>query len=135
MLRLQLGPLVSSWSEFLLALFRDLAPLGHSVTRRSDGGFTIDLLKAETTQDKSNWDRAHLLRHQTLLEAHQDEILAFERDFAPIFVDMATFQPSAVRPILEIVDFKNQSHVRIVDYLKLYQTVTAGRLVGRRMGC
>jgi len=69
------------------------------------------------------------------LEAHQDEILAFERDFAPIFVDMATFQPSAVRPILEIVDFKNQSHVRIVDYLKLYQTVTAGRLVGRRMGC
>jgi hypothetical protein len=134
MLCLQLDPLVSSWSEFLVALFRDLAPLGHSVTRRPDGGFVIELLRAETIQDKSHWDRAHLLRHQAQLEAHRDEILAFERDFAPIFVDIATFQPSAVRPILEIVDFKNQSHLRIIEYLRLYQTVTAGRLVGRRMG-
>nr|WP_294564204.1 Druantia anti-phage system protein DruA [uncultured Rhodopila sp.] len=74
------------------------------------------------------------MRHQVLLEAHRDEILAFEQNFESIFVDMTSFQPSAVRPILEIVDFRNPSHMQIVDYLRLYQTVTVGKLVGRRMG-
>jgi len=85
-------------------------------------------------QQENHWDRVHRVRHRALLEERRNEIFAFEQEFESIFVDMASFQPSAVRPILEIIDFRNRSHVRIVEYLKLYQTVTVGKLVGRRMG-
>jgi hypothetical protein len=134
MSRLRLEPLSPIWSEFLLALFRDLEPLGHFVQQGSDGSFSIDFQDAKTISDERHWDPAHRARHRMVLQAHRSEILTFEKDFNPYFVDMATFQPSAVRPILQIVDFKNPDHVRIIQYLKLTQSVTSGKLVGRRMG-
>lgn len=47
---------------------------------------------------------------------------------------MQLFQPSAVRPALEIVDFKHSRHCEIIDYLGLYQSVTSRKRVGRQMG-
>jgi hypothetical protein len=137
MLRLHAASLNSDWFDFLLALFRDLEPLGHFARIGADGALTIGTsnpLDRGGSRYENRWSRAHHLRHQALLRERRDEILAFENDFAPLFVDMATFQPSAVLPRLEIVDFSKPEHGRIVDYLKLYQSVTSGRAVGRRMG-
>ncbi|MCV7001582.1 hypothetical protein [Mycolicibacterium alvei] len=44
------------------------------------------------------------------------------------------FQPSAIQPTLEIVDFADSRHRAIVDYLAVSQSVTSRRRVGRRMG-
>ncbi len=134
MQRLHWNSLSRSWSEFLKALFRDLEPLGHSLKVEPDGGFTAEILEAQETKDDNHWDRAHSARHQLVLRRYREEILSFEQDFDRVFVDMTTFQPSAVRPVLEIVDFKNPNHMRIVEYLTLMQSVTSRRLVGRRMG-
>ena len=133
MLRLQWESLSPSWSEFVVALFRDLEPLGHSLSEQ-DGTFMAEVCEAVTISNEDHWDRAHRICHQTILEQHREEILSFERDFDRLFVDMETFQPSAVRPILEVVDFKRPEHKRTVDYLRLMQSVTVRKLVGRRMG-
>jgi hypothetical protein len=134
MQRLHWESLSPSWSRFLLALFHDLEPLGHSLKRGPKASFTADIQEAETIGDERHWDRAHRARHQSVLEAHRNEILSFESDFDRFFVNMATFQPSAVRPVLQIVDFKDPDHTRIIQYLRLMQSVTSGKLVGRRMG-
>lgn len=133
MLRLRWESLSPSWSEFVIALFRDLEPLGHSLCE-DKGTFTAEVREASTITDENHWDRAHRVSHERVLEQHREEILSFERDFDGLFVDMATFQPSAVRPVLEVVDFKRLEHKRTVDYLRLMQSVTVRKLVGRRMG-
>jgi hypothetical protein len=134
MQRLHWESLSPSWSELVEALFRDLEPLGHALKREPDNSFTAEIHNAEAITDERHWDRAHSTCHQTLLERHRNTILSFEKDFDGLFVDMTTFQPSAVRPVLQIVDFKNPDHVRIVEYLRLIQSVTSRKLVGRRMG-
>ena len=134
MLHLQWETLSPSWSEFLTKLFRDLAPLGHALSVDADGMFSANICDPATIADVHFWDEAHRLCHQKEIEEHRGEILRFERDFDPFFVDMATFQPSAVRPVLEIVDFKRDEHKRIVEYLRLTQSVTSRKLVGKRMG-
>ncbi|MGO6788724.1 hypothetical protein ACCS70_18910 [Rhizobium ruizarguesonis] len=137
MLRLHATSLNSDWSDFLLALFKDLEPLGHFARLEDDGALTIGTtvpLDRGASRYEDRWSRAHHKRHQDFLRQRRDEILSFERDFADLFVDMSTFQPSSVLPRLEIVDFDRPEHVRIIDYLKLYQSVTSGKAVGRRMG-
>ncbi len=134
MQRLHWKSLSPSWSEFVKILFRDLEPLGHSLEEEPDGSFTAEILESEETKDDNHWDRARRVCHQIVLARHRKDILSFENDFDRFFVDMATFQPSAVRPVLEVVDFKDPNHKRIVEYLRLMQSVTSRRLVGRRMG-
>lgn len=137
MLRLHSDALSPAWFEFLLALIRDLEPLGHFARVDKDGALeigTINPLDRGDRRYEDRWRNAHDLRHGALLRQHRDEILAFEAKYPWLFVDMSTFQPSAVRPELEIVDFRNPAHAEIVEYLKLYQSVTTGRAVGRRMG-
>jgi hypothetical protein len=134
---LRTEPLNPLWSEFVTALFRDLEPLGHTAVAETDSVFALnvpDSTDGTVEERQSRWSRVHHLSHQALIRARRAEVLAFEEDFAPIFVDMAAFQPSAVRPELQIVDFEKREHLRIVDYLKLYQSVTAGKPVGRRAG-
>lgn len=132
MQRLHWESLSPAWSEFLTALFDDLEPLGHVLTAEDAGGFSALVVDAAATPD-SHWGRAHEAHHLAVLEQHRDAILEFERDFDWCFVDMKTFQPSAVRPILRAVDFRNPLHLKILDYLRLSQSVMSGRLVGRRM--
>ena len=132
MLTLHLGCLSPAWSEFVGSLLADLEPLGHRL-QKDDTGTTLLIQEPWTRQDEG-WDHLHRQRHRAHLTAHRDAILAFERDYAPLFVDRATFQPTAVRPVLQVVDFKNPDHTRVLDYLRLSQSVTAGRQVGRRMG-
>jgi hypothetical protein len=134
MQRLHWESLSPSWSEFVKALFRDLEPLGHSLKREADGSLTAEIREAGEVSDERHWDRAHSACHQAVLEQHRTEILSFEKDFDQYFVDMTTFQPSAVRPILQVVDFTNPDQMRIVEYLRLAQSVTSRKLVGRRMG-
>ena len=134
MLHLQWETLSPSWSEFLTKLFRDLASLGHTLSKGESGVITAQICDPATVTDDHFWDEAHRLCHRKELEEHRDEILRFERDFDQLFVHMATFQPSAVRPVLEIVDFMRDDHKRIVEYLRLTQSVTSRKLVGKRMG-
>ena len=137
MLRLHANSLNSDWFEFLVGLFGDLEPLGHFARVENDGVLTIGTsnpIDRGSSRYENRWSDAHHLRHRLFLRKHRDEILAFENDFAPLFVQMATFQPSSVLPVLEIVDFKREEHRRIIEYLKLYQSVTSGKAVGRRMG-
>jgi hypothetical protein len=138
MLRLDSEALSPAWSEFLISLILDLKPLGYFARVEEHGaafalGTTIPFDRGDIRYEEC-WHNAHALRHQTLLEQHRAEILAFEDEFAQLFVDMPAFQPSAVRPVLQTVDFNRLEHIRIVEYLKLYQSVTAGKAVGRRMG-
>lgn len=133
--RLHSRPLNPVWSDLLVALFRDLEPLGHRLCFHESGGvesFTYETLDPSAREQA--WERAHHLRHLTLVTARADEIKSFEADFTDHFVDMARFQPSAIQPVLEIVDFRNHAHRRIVEYLKLYQSVTMRKHVGREMG-
>ena len=134
MLRLRWESLNPSWSEFVTKLFRDLEPLGHALSKDRFGVFTAEVCEPGTIADDHFWDEAHRLCHQKEIEEHRGEILGFERDFDRFFVDMTTFQPSAVRPVLEIIDFKRDEHKRIVEYLRLMQSVTSRKLVGKRMG-
>jgi hypothetical protein len=134
MLHLQWETLSPSWSEFLTKLFRDLASLGHTLSKGESGVITAQICDPATVTDDHFWDEAHRLCHRKELEEHRDEILRFERDFDQLFVHMATFQPSAVRPVLEIVDFMRDDHKGIVEYLRLTQSVTSRKLVGKRMG-
>ena len=137
MLRLDSEALSPAWSEFLISLIRDLEPLGYFARVEEDGAFTVGTAMPFDRGDiryEQCWHHAHARRHQALLEQHRAEILAFEDEFAQLFVDMPTFQPSAVRPVLQAVDFSRPDHMRIVEYLKLYQSVTTGKAVGRRMG-
>lgn len=134
MLRLRWESLSPSWSEFVIKLFRDLEPLGHALSKDESGVFTAEVCEPATITNDHFWDEAHRLCHQKVLEEHRDQILRFERDFDLFFVDMATFQPSAVRPVLEVIDFKRDERKRIVEYLRLTQSVTSRKLVGKRMG-
>jgi hypothetical protein len=135
MLRLHSEPLSSSWYDFILCLLRDLAPLGHRA-EPSPGG-TLSITTTVPTSDEARqsfWDPAHELRHRALIASRADEIAVFEAKHSDIFARMQLFQPSAVRPALEIVDFKNDRHRDIIDYLGLYQSVTSRKRVGRQMG-
>jgi len=134
MLRLRWESLNPSWSEFVTRLFRDLEPLGHTLSHYESGVLAAEICEPATVTDDHFWDEAHRLCHQKELKEHREEILRFERDFDQFFVDMTTFQPSAVRPVLEIIDFKRDEHKRIVEYLRLTQSVTSRKLVGKRMG-
>jgi hypothetical protein len=134
MLRLRWESLNPSWSEFITKLFRDLEPLGHTLSHDDSGVFTGEICEPSTIADDHFWDEAHRVCHQKELEEHREDILGFERDFGRFFVDIATFQPSAVRPVLEIIDFKRDEHKKIVEYLRLTQSVTSRKLVGKRMG-
>jgi hypothetical protein len=134
MLRHNWESLTPSWSEFVVNLFRDLEPLGHALSKAENGVLTAELCDPASVSDEHFWDEAHRICHQTEIEEHRDAILAFEKDYDQFFVDMATFQPSAVRPVLEIVDFHREQHKRVVDYLRLTQSVTSRKLVGKRMG-
>ena len=132
MLMLPLGPLSSDWFEFARSLIGDLAPLGHRLQRDEDG-ITLFIEEPSDHEDKF-WEPVHQLQHYRILLEHRDEILAFERDYEAFFVDPTTFQPTAVQPILQVVNFKNPDQMRVLEYLRLSQSVTAGRPVGRRMG-
>ena len=139
MRRLVSGRLSSNWSKLLKLLFRDLAPLGHSVKRRSKGRFEVTLAEigdfpADQTGRVSFYDAAHEVGHAAFLPRHADFIKTFEADHADIFTRMDLFEPSAVLPTLEIIDFADPRHRAIVKYLSLYQTITSLNHVGRRMG-
>lgn len=137
MLRFHAHSLSSNWFEFLLSLFDDLEPLGHFAHIEADGSLTVSissLLDHASGQYEDRWHNVHHLRHRLYLRQYREQILAFESDFASLFVEMASFQPSSVLPVLEIVDFLKPEHQRIVEYLKLYQSIGAGKAVGRRMG-
>lgn len=137
MLRLHAGSLNQDWSDFVVALIRDLEPLGHFARFESDGALTIgstNPLHRDARQHEHRWTPAHHQRHRALLKEYRTSIEAFETDFPWLFADMETFQPSAVRPTLQIIDFTREEHLRIIEYLKLYQSVTSGKAVGRRMG-
>ena len=147
MLRLVIRPLSSDWSKLVYALFDDLEPLGHRVQRLEDGGLALELTEPEEhdhwqKKDPDNpnrksvnfWDRAHEIRHLAFLKEQKPTILALEERLEDIFVRTDLFQPSAVQPVLESIDFKNNRHRDIVQYLSLCQTVTSRKLVGRRMG-
>jgi hypothetical protein len=133
MLCLRWESLSPSWSEFVVALFRDLEPPGHSPSD-DDGTFTAEVCEAGTARDEDHWGRAQRICHETVLEQHREEILPFERDFDRLLVEMTTFQPGAVRPVAEIVDFKRPDPRRTVDDLRWMQSVTVRKPVGRRMG-
>jgi hypothetical protein len=123
----------------LQSLFRDLAPLGHSVKAVSEGCFEITVAEiGDFPPDESGridfYDAAHEICHATFLPSRAEFIKTFETDHADVFARMETFQPSAILPTLEIVDFANPRHRAIVEYLCLYQTVTSRKRVGRQMG-
>lgn len=139
MRRVVTGQLSSSWSDLLQLLFRDLGPLGHSVVPTSDGCFEIKVAEiGDFPADKDGrtnfYDSAHEICHAAFLPSRAEFIRAFEAEHADIFVRMDAFQPSAILPILEIVDFANPRHEAIIEYLCLYQIVTSRKRVGRRMG-
>ena len=135
MLRLHSEPLSSSWHDFLVCLLRDLAPLGHRAEPSPDGTLSITTtMPASDKAGQSFCDPAHELRHHALIASRADDIAAFEAKHSDVFARMQLFQPSAVRPALEIVDFKNDRHRDIIDYLALYQSVTSRKRVGRQMG-
>ncbi len=139
MRRLITGRLSSNWSKLLKSLFRDLAPLGHSAKRVSKGRYQITLAEIgdfapDQTGRISFYDAAHEVCHVALLLSRADFIKSFETEHGDIFARMKMFQPSAIVPTLEIVDFANPRHRDIVQYLCLYQTVTSRKFVGRRMG-
>jgi hypothetical protein len=62
MLRLRWESLSPSWSEFAVALFRDLEPLGHSLSEENRN-FTAEVCEAVTISDEAHWDRAHRITH------------------------------------------------------------------------
>jgi hypothetical protein len=124
MLRLRWESLNPSWSEFITKLFRDLEPLGHTLSHDDSGVFTGEICEPSTIADDHFWDEAHRVCHQKELEEHREDILGFERDFGRFFVDI----------VLEIIDFKRDEHKKIVEYLRLTQSVTSRKLVGKRMG-
>jgi|ERR1051326_1561034 hypothetical protein len=135
MLRLLCGPLNSNWSDLLLLLFRDLEPLGHSVERLTRRRFSLAISEPDDhVSEEKFWDRAHNMRHLMLVSERANEISAFEARHADVFVRMEVFQPSAIRPSLEVVDFADERHRSIVDYFTLYQSVTSRKRVGRQMG-
>jgi len=53
------------------------------------------------------WDAAHQRRHLGLLADYAETIRTFEARHPDVFVDMDLFQPSAIQPTLQIVDFTN----------------------------
>ena len=120
---------------------------GIEFERLEDGSLALELTepKEHDDWDKKDpkdpdrkpvnfWDGAHEIRHLTFLREQRSAILALEERPKDIFVKTDVFQPSAVQPVLELIDFKNDRHRDIVQYLSLYQTVTSRGLVGRRMG-
>ena len=130
MLRVPSEVLSRDWSNFIVSLIGDLKPLGYFAQSDDDGSVTIGTWLPPDPRYRC----AHDVRHRALLKQNEADIRAFERDFADCFVDKDAFQPSSVRPALEIVDFKDPRHLRIIGYLKLYQSVTSRKAVGRRMG-
>lgn len=130
---LDITPLNSSWSDFIHSFFFDLAPLGHTIGKSPEGDITI-AISDPAERDPDFWHLAHEAHHRKLLLERADDILAFESDHPDVFAQMALFQPSAIQPVMEIVDFTDQRHKAILRYLSSCQSVTSRKLVGRRMG-
>jgi hypothetical protein len=127
--------LSASWSDFLATLAGDLAPLGFTVDRPDGERVTVAVTQPTTTVGGATfWDNAHQHRHLNVIAQHAQRIRDFEAQYADIFAHMSVFQPSAIRPVLEIVDFSDHRHRAIVDYLGLCQSVMSRRRVGRQMG-
>lgn len=133
---LPLNSLGPDWNDFLQSLIKDLGPLGHYLIPSEDGlTYTFGSHSPEIRDgNKSFWQPLHQRRHLKLLKDHVEWILAFENAYRDIFCDMQHFEPSSVSPTIEIVDFENNEHNDIVEYIRLSQSVTSSRLVGRRMG-
>ncbi|MCV7286883.1 DUF4338 domain-containing protein [Mycolicibacterium wolinskyi] len=126
--------LSASWSDFLVSLLDDLAPLGFA-GERSGEQVSVTLTQPATLEESATfWDQAHQHRHLTVITQHAETILEFEARHADVFAQMRVFQPSAIRPVLEIVDFSDRRHRAIVEYLGLCQSVMSRRRVGRQMG-
>jgi hypothetical protein len=107
MLRLPSGPLSARWSEFLHALLRDLQPLGY-VVDTTDHAISVSTTLPTTPEEIERfWDAAHQRRHLGLLADYAETIRTFEARHPDVFVDMDLFQPSAIQPTLQIVDFTN----------------------------
>jgi hypothetical protein len=85
-------------------------------------------------QAETFWDAAHHHRHRVVLSQNADRIREFERQHADVFVHMDLFQPSAIKPTVEIVDFTSDRDRSIIDYVGCYQSVRSRRRVGRQMG-
>jgi hypothetical protein len=131
------GRISRSWSEFVASLLRDLEPVGYFAEHADadDGLWSIRTSMPDDPAQRGRfWERAHHRRHLSLLTKCEDTIHAFEAEHADVFVRMELFEPSAVRPVLEIVDFSSAHHCQIIDYLALYQSVTSRMRVGRQMG-
>lgn len=134
MLLLPSGTLSATWSKFALALLRDLEPIGYDA-QFVDGELSVRMtVPIDLDSVTAFWARAHRLRHRLLLAEHADSIRAFESSHGDVFTRMDRFQPSTVQPTLQIVDFSSDRDRSIVEYLRLYQSVTTGRRVGRQMG-
>jgi Druantia protein DruA len=135
MLRLHSARLNPNWYDFVVSLLGDLETLGHRAKQTPDGILSITTtVPTNDTARLSFWDVAHDRRHRELLAKRIDDILAFETRYPDVFVQMEVFQPSAIRPVLEIVDFADDRHNDIIDYVGLYQSVTSRKRVGRQMG-
>lgn len=127
--------LSASWSDFLASLAGDLAPLGFTVERSRGEQVTVGIMQPVDPDDsESFWDNAHQHRHHKMIAQHAQTIVDFEARHGDIFAQMSVFQPSAIRPVLEIVDFADRRHRAIVEYLCLCQSVMSRRRVGRQMG-
>lgn len=133
MRRLEIISPNSSWSDFVQALIRDLAPLGHAIEVIADSRVSLAISECED-HAADFWDAAHDLQHKALLVERSAEILTFESEHSDVFVQMPLFQPSVIQPLLEIVDFKNRRHLAILRYLSYSQSVTSRMLVGRKIG-
>jgi hypothetical protein len=139
-----IGPLSSSWFDLLDRLFRDLRPLGHRLRSLPGGRFEIHVASCEDFEPETSdpklrghitqYDEAHHLVHAAFLPTQAAFIHEFEAANDDIFTQMPSFQPSAILPTLEIVDFTNPRHKAIIRYLCLYQSVMSRKRVGRQMG-
>jgi hypothetical protein len=75
MLRLRWESLNPCWSEFVTKLFRDLEPLGHTLSKDESGVFAAEVCEPATITEDRYWDEAHRVCHQRELEEHREEII------------------------------------------------------------
>lgn len=135
MLTQQISVPTDEWGELLCSLMLDLRPLGHKVRKIDNHNYSFESEGDEKRAgQKFFWQPLHQSRHHVLLRQEIEWIRAFEESYQDIFCDMGNFEPSSVDPTLEIVDFKKTEHKDIINYLRLSQSSTSRKLVGRRMG-
>lgn len=134
LLRLPTGPLSATWAKFLLSLVRDLEPLGYSAQSTGNRISITTSVPVSADHKETFWDIAHQHRHRAVLSENADRIREFEAQHADVFVQMEVFQPSAIKPTIETVDFTSDRDRSIIDYVGCYQSVRSRRRVGRQMG-